>query len=391
MLVPALPGMRKRLQRLAALTRKETRQMLRDRPTLLFIIALPLVELFLYGYAIALTVYHLPMAVVDQSRDPKSREFIQALVNSQYFDQTLQLTSEDEAVKAIDAGTVKAAVIIPPHFAADAETGTANVLIVLDGSDNFSVQSGYSAASAVAQNYSLNLTTEKVTRMAAPSTALAAFSGTPIVTSMRVLYNPDMRDLWFLLPAIIGMIMQTVAVGQAALVVVREREVGTIEQILVTPTRPVELITAKMIPLLVLCLSLTAVILGVGMFWFGVPFQGSLWLYFWLTLLFIASSLGLGLLVSTVARTQMQAQQMTTVLMLFSMLLTGLIYPRDMMSAVPKFIGSLLPLTYFTRIARGVISKGVGLSFLWNDALALVIYGLVVVIIASRSFRKRLD
>ncbi len=385
------PTVRKRLQRFAALTRRETIQMLRDRPTLMFIIGLPMIELFLFGYAVALTVYHLPMAVVNQSQDQRSREFIQALVNSQYFDQTLQVSSEEDAVKAIDAGTVKIAVIIPPHFAANTEAGDANVLILLDGSDSFSVQSGYSAASAVAQNYSLNLTTEKVARMAAKSAALAAMSATPIVTSTRVLYNPDLRDLWFLLPAIIGMIMQTVAVGQAALIVVKEREVGTIEQILVTPTRPVELITAKMIPLLCLCLFLTGVVLVVGMFWFGVPFQGSLWLYFWLALLFIASSLGLGLLVSTVAHTQRQAQQITTMIMLFSMLLTGLIYPRNVMPAIPQFVGALLPLTYFTRISRGIITKGVGLNFVWSDALVLVIYGAIVVLIASRSFRKRLD
>ncbi len=187
------------------------------------------------------------------------------------------------------------------------------------------------------------------------------------------------------------MIMQTLAVAQAALIVVKEREIGTIEQILATPTRPLELILGKIIPLLVICLLVTAVILGLGVFWFGVPFVGNLWLYFWLSLVFIGSSLGIGLLISTVAKTQRQAQQMSMVIMLFSMLLSGIVYPRSAMPAIPTFIGDLLPLTYFIRISRGIITKGVGLSFVWQDGLVLLGYGVVVVLVASLSFKKRLD
>ena len=213
----------------------------------------------------------------------------------------------------------------------------------------------------------------------------------PITTSIQVLYNPDLRDLWFILPAIIGMILQSMAVVLAAMAVVREREVGTLEQILATPTRPFELIVGKMIPLLVLCLVIIGITLGLGVFWFGVPFKGDLWLYLWLSLLFIASSLGLGLLVSTIARNQRQAQQITQMLMIFSMLLTGLIYPRNAMPAFSQFIGDLIPLTYFIRISRGIVTKGVGLAFFWGDALVLLIYGLVVMITASFNFKNCLD
>jgi len=187
------------------------------------------------------------------------------------------------------------------------------------------------------------------------------------------------------------MIIQTVAIAQAALIVVKEREVGTIEQILATPTRPLELILGKMIPLLVICLLITAVILGLGVFWFGVPFIGSLFLYFWLSLVFIGASLGIGLLISTVTKTQRQAQQMSMVIMLFSMLLSGVIYPRSAMPVIPTLIGDLLPLTYFIRISRGIITKGVGLTYIWQDGLILLGYAVVVVIIAGLSFKKRLD
>jgi ABC-2 type transport system permease protein len=381
----------KRMQRLAALIRKETTQLLRDRRTLMFIIALPLIELFLFAYAVSLTVYHLPTAIVDQSHDSQSRNFIQALVNSQYFDWTMSLQSESQVIQAIDKGQVKAGVVIPPDFSADIERGDANVLIILDGSDSFSVGSGYSAASTVAQEYSLRLTSEKISRLGTTSGMAASINATPIITSTRVLYNPDLRDLWFILPAIVGMIMQTLAVAQAALIVVKEREIGTIEQILATPTRPLELILGKMIPLLVICLLVTGVILGLGVFWFGVPFVGSLWLYFCLSLVFMGSSLGVGLLISTIAKTQRQAQQMSMVIMLFSMLLAGIVYPRSAMPAIPTFIGDLLPLTYFIRISRGIITKGVGLSFVWQDGLVLLGYALVVIIVASLSFKKRLD
>jgi ABC-2 type transport system permease protein len=379
----------KRIQRLSALIRKETTQLLRDRRTLMFIIALPLIELFLFAYAVSLTVYHLPTAIVDQSQDSQSRAFIEAMVSSSYFDTTLILQNEAQVVHDIDAGQVKAGIVIPPDFSASIERGSANVLILLDGSDSFSVQSGYSAASTIAQGFSLGLTTEKIVRM---GSALGVDAGTPpIVTSTRVLYNPDLKDLWFILPAIVGMIIQTLAVAQAALIVVKDRETGTMEQILVTPVRPIELILGKMIPLLVIILTITAFILALGVFWFGVAFQGSLWSYFWLALLFIGSSLGLGLLVSTVAKTQRQAQQISMVVMLFSMLLSGIVYPRNAMPLVPQLIGDLLPLTYFIRLSRGIITKGVDLAFLWQDALVLVGYCLVVLLVASVSFKKRLD
>ena len=181
------------------------------------------------------------------------------------------------------------------------------------------------------------------------------------------------------------------AVVLAAMAIVREREVGTLEQILATPIRPLELILGKMIPLLVLCLIILGITLGLGVFWFGVPFRGSLWLYLWLSLMFIASSLGLGLLISTIARNQQQAQQIAQMLMIFSMLLTGLVYPRNAMPALSQFIGDLIPLTYFIRISRGIVTKGVGLGFFWSDALVLLVYGLIVMAMASFSFRNRLD
>src|SRR5512139_1139901 len=383
--------MYKNRMRLSALIQKETSQLLRDVRNLLYMIGLPVIELFLFAYAVSLTVYHLPTAVADQSQDQRSREFVQALVNSQYFDFTMTAQNEGQVRQAIDAGEVKAGIIIPPDFSRKIESGDASVLILLDGSDSFSVQSGYSAAAMIAQDYGLDLALEKAGQTGGQQATIVEGSSRPITNSFRVLYNPDFRDLWFVLPAILGMIVQMAAVAQAALVVVREREIGTMEQILATPTRPLELLLGKMVPLLVLCYLILGLILGLGVLWFGVAFQGSMGLYFLLALPFILSSLGLGFLISTVAKNQRQAQQLSTVVMLFSMLLTGLVYPRNTMPWLPRTIGNFLPLTYFIRISRGIILKGVGMIDLWPDVLVLVIYSVVVMAIASLNFKKRLD
>ena len=382
--------MSKRLQRLAALSRKEVTQLLRDRRGLVFIFGLPLIQLFLYAYAVNTVVYHTPMAVVDQSHDRKSREFVQALVISQYFDLRLEAQTEAELITAIDSGRVRAGLLIPPHFATDTDRGAATVMLLLDGSDSASVSSGYSAAALIGQNYGMQLAAEQLQRKGLSRAGTSA-TALPITTSTRVLYNPDMIDIWFLLPGLAGLILQTLAIQQAALIVVRERELGTIEPILATPTRPLELVLSKMIPLLILCLLALGVVVLLGVFWFGVPFQGNLWLYFGLSLLFITASLGLGLLISNRAQTQRQAQQMALMTMMFSLLLGGMIYPRTSMPALPRFIGDLLPMTYFVRISRGIFTKGIGIQFLWTDGVALAIYTLVVVLIAARNFKKRLD
>ncbi len=371
------------LQRLAALTRKETIQILRDRRFILLFLGITLVQLFVYGYSASKTVYHLPMAVVDQSNTPRSQSFVQALIDSEYFDATIYLQSQNEIIDAIDRGQVKAGLVIPSDFAQTRAGSGSDFLLILDGSDQFAVRSGYGAANAIAQDFGL--------QMATGSAESGADASLPIVASTKVLYNPDLNDKWFVIPGIIGMILQTLAIEQAAIFVVRDREWGTLEQILATPVRRLELILSKLIPLLILCVLALAMSVGLGVFWFGVPFQGSLFLYFWLALLFIASCLGLGLVISTRATTQYEANASSMFFMLFGLLLSGLFYPRIGMPLVPQLIGDLAPLTYFLRISRGIYTKGIGINFLWTDALALGIYLLIVVAIAARRFKMRLD
>ena len=378
--------MRRRCGRIWALIKKESVQIMRDWRTLMMILLLPLVELFLFAYAVDLTVEHIPTAVADMSLDPRSRELIDALVVSGYFDVVAHVEDEKQVLRAIDEGAARAGLVIPPDFAAQVEGGGAQALVIIDGSDSFTVKSGYSAAMAIAQAKSMEMMVQKVDRMGA--TGMTAL---PITTSTRVLYNPNMDDMIFIVPGIAAMLLQTMSISQAAIAVVREREMGTLEQLLVTPIRPFELIVGKMMPNLSLIILDMLILVAVGVFWFGVPFRGSFPLFIWLSTLFIISGLGLGLLVSTVAKNQQQAEQMSLFLMMLSMLLTGLVYPRAPMPPIVKAVGDLIPATYFTRIARGIITKGVGFSFMRSDVLVLVIYTVVVVAVSTLTFRKRLD
>jgi ABC-2 type transport system permease protein len=375
-------------QRLGALIRKETIQILRDRRFIFLFLGLTFIQLFLYSYSASRTVYHMPLAVVDQSRDPTSAAFVHALVNSQYFNVTMYLDNQSQAKDAIDKGEVKAALIIPPDFAASVDRRSANFMMLLDGSDQYAVRSGYSAVGLVAQNFGLQISKEN---LALSGVTGFTNSSLPITTSGQILYNPDMNDKWFVIPGIIGMILQTLAIEQAAIFMVRDREWGTMEQILATPVRQLELILSKLIPLSILCLLTFGMSVAFGIYWFGVPFRGNLFLYFWLALLFLASCLGLGLVISTRATTQFEAEASSMIFMLFGLLLTGLFYPRTGMPLVPQLIGDIAPLTYFLRISRGIYLKGVGLEFVWGDALALVIYTLVVVFISTKRFKMRLD
>ena len=375
-----------RLKRTIAVIQKEITRMLRDWPTLLMILLMPVVEMLLFASVGDMMLDHLPTAVADLSMDAYSRDFVGALEVSGFFDVEMYVESEEEVVRGIEEGKVWAGVVIPPDFAAQVEHGEAQALVILDGSDSSVVQSGYSAANAIAQAHAMELTVEMTERM-----GMAGVGNLPINTSTRILYNPNLDGMIFLIPGVAAALLQVLAINTSAMGVVRERELGTMEQILVTPIRPVELIVGKMVPAILLTATDLTIIVLLGVFYFDVPFQGSVWLFAWLSLLFIVSGLGLGLLLSTVAKNQKQAQQITAVLMLLTMLLTGLIYPRSAMPPVVQAIGALIPATYFTRISRGIITKGVGIAFLWHDVLVLAIYGAVVVLIAAMTFKKRLD
>jgi len=369
-----------------AVIQKETIQMLRDVPTLVMILTMPVIELFLFAYVGNMTLDHLPSVVADMSNDSRSRAFVNALEVSGFFDIDLYVETEADVIRAIDEGGVGIGIVIPPNFAAQIERGDAQALVIVDGSDSFMVQSGYSAAASIAQAHAMELVIETTERM-----GMSGATNLPIYTSTRILYNPNINDMVFLIPGLAAMLLQLIAVNATVMSVVRERELGTMEQILVTPVRPLELIIGKMAPAIILIAVDLLIIILLGVYWFKVPFQGSVGLFCWLSLVFMVSGLGLGLMLSTIVKNQKQVQQLTALLMMLTTMLTGLIYPTSTMPDAVKAVGNLIPATYFIRIARGIITKGVGLSFMKSDVIVLAVYGVAVMLISAMTFKKRLD
>lgn len=376
------------IQRILAIIQKEFRQALRDRVTLGIMLSLPLLQLILFGYAISTNVRHIPTVVVDQSLDASSRDYIAAMVNSGYFDVTEIQPDQAGAIRAIDRGAVRAGIIIPPHFAEDIQRGSAHVLVLVDGSDLFTSQSANHAAIIIGQSLSLTIVSNTIQKSGVGPIA----SSPPLVEShLRVLYNPDMKDLWFIIPGMIAMLLQTQTIMLTAAAVVREREVGTIEQILVTPIRPLELMIGKITPYLCIAMFNMFTVLAIGVYWFHVPFQGNFLLYTILAFIYVFSGLGLGLLLSTISQNQRQVQQLILLFMMVAMVLGGFVFPRYTMPKVVQWIGNLFPLTYFVPISRGIMTKGNGPSEVAGGVLALIVYTVIVLFLAVRSFRKRLE
>ena len=370
-------------RRLLTLMRKEFIQLRRDPATLRVILLLPVIQLVLFGYAINTVVDHIPMAVYDQSNTASSRALVEALENSSYFDLRLVASSREAAMQAIDDGTVRVAVMIPPDYGDLVVRGqTATAQLVVDGSDPNVSQTSLFAGGLVAQVQSGDVVSDLLAHVGSHA-AQGGVELRPVV-----LYNPRMLSATFMVPGLIALILQTGAVVLTALAVVRER--GTLEQLIVTPMKPIELMLGKVLPCVALSFASALLALIVGRLLFGVGIAGSLVLLFLLILVFQLGSLGIGLLISVLATSQMQAQQFSQLTLIPSFVLSGFFFPRQGVPVPLQLLGSLIPMTYFLEIVRGIMLKGVGLSVLWPPALGLTIFAIVVMAIAVNRFRKRI-
>jgi ABC-2 type transport system permease protein len=350
---------------------KELIQIRRDPRTLAIVLVLPVMQLILFGYAINTTVDHIATVVLDQSRDAQSRGFIASFFNTGYFDLVRQVGSLDEVRRAIDAGTARVGIILPPDFSHDVVAGRSpRAQVLVDGSDPNTAQTAVLVATTLAQRRS----------------QAQAVDLRPVV-----LYNPSMQSINFMIPGLLGLIMQFQTLLLTAFAVVRERERGTLEQLVVTPIKPWELMAGKILPYVFIAFANMLFASAIGRFWFGVEFAGSFLLLLGLAGLFVLSSLGLGLLVSTVSQTQTQAMQLALFVMLPSIILSGFVFARENMPHPIRELGLLIPLTYFLQILRGVILKGVGVDVLWPQVLALAVFGVAVFGLSANRFRKTMD
>ncbi len=373
--------------RLVALMRKEFTQILRDPRTLALAIAMPILQLFLLGYAATSEVRNLPLAVLDRDRSPASRALLDAYRAADYFQMAYDVDTEDELRSLVDRGQVGVGLIIPPDYGTQLATGgNASIAFILDGSDPSVARTALSAGQLIAQNYATNIQAERLER-----SGINLPTSLPIEVHTQVWYNPDMQDAYFMVPGVAAMVLFSITSILTASAVVRERERGTIEQLIVTPIRPWELMVGKLLPYGVLALFNTFEVIVVGALWFGVPIRGSLLLIFLLSTLFLLTSLAIGLLASTIANTQQEAILTVFITMLPSIFLSGFFFPIAAMPKVLQWISYAVPLRYYLTIIRSLLLKGSGVVELQGEIIALLIFGTLLMVAATLRFRKRLD
>ncbi|HWB42681.1 MAG TPA: ABC transporter permease [Gemmatimonadales bacterium] len=360
--------------------RKEFRQMSRDRFTVAMLVGLPSIQLLLFGYAVRTEVRHVPMVVVDHSGTQESRALVTLLTNTQNFDVAGQVSGQAEADDLLARGAVKAAVVIPPDFARDYKRGRkASAQVLVDAVDPLAASAAISAA-GLASGTDL----ESITR-GVP----AGESGLEI--QVRPRYNPGLVSAYNIVPGLIGVLLTLTLVAVTSMALVRERERGTLEQLIVTPVTRSAVILGKILPFVLVGYVQMTVILLLGHLVLDVPLRGNLLLLYLLTLPFIVAVLGVGLLISTGVKTQTQAMQLSIFYLLPSILLTGFMFPPEAMPLLCQLLGKLLPMTYYLEIVRGIALKGSGLTHLWEPAAILTAFALLLVTVSVKRFTKTME
>jgi len=364
------------LHGLDAVFYKEIRHVVRDPATLVLAIAMPLMQLLLFGYAINLKVENIRSAYYSEDRGRLAEQVIDGLKASRGFDIVSVAPSREALMEEIVAGKVHVGFDFPEDFSADVLRGKpSSMQVLIDGSDSAIAQSAYGSAAEIGT---------------ALSQRLRSMNGIPALVDVRprMLFNPTLRSANFLVPGLIGLVMQNITVMLTALSIVGERERGTLDQILVTPVGTTALMIGKIVPYAIVGFLDFLLVLAAMHWVFGVPIAGNLALLLTLGAGFLLTVLGLGLLISTFARSQMQAMLLAAFILLPSVLLSGMLFERELMPPVMQAVSYTLPLTYFLEILRGIIVRGAGLTDLWVPATATVVFGVVVLGLASIRFAR---
>jgi ABC-2 type transport system permease protein len=372
-------------RRVWTIASKEYVQFFRDRRTVAATMLMPLIQVVLYGY-LSSDVRYQPTVVWDLSRTAQSRQLLQAFTNSQYFSIQYNAKSMQDVVRRIEGGEALAGIVIPPDYARLLhQKKSPAVMVAVDASDATAARTSLSVAQAIGGSVTQGMVVKELRMNGTPVPKI----GVDVRT--RAWYNPALRQEVFIVPGVLALVMQFTMTFLSMSTIVRERELGTLEQLVVSPIQSSELMLGKMIPLITIgYINVTAILL-MAVLWFGVPVVGSVVLLYVTVLVFFFTTLGLGTLVSTIAKTYIQAVQLIQFFLMPSMLLSGFIFPVAAMPPVLRSLSYLVPLTYFLTIVRGIIIKGVGIEFLWKQIALLAILGLTVFTAAVLRFRKRID
>ena len=374
------------LMRIYHIIKKELIQIRRDPKMMRLIIVSPIIQLMIFGYAITSDIQHISTAILDMDSTTQSRSLISRFEASpRYFNVDYHLSSPNEVAGLLDSGKTQMALWIPRGFAMDIGSGRAGkIQIIIDGTDSATALAVGSYVNAITSKYS-----ERLTWAAIDYRGEAPLTLPQVNANVRAWYNPELKSVNFLVPGVLCMILLITTMMLTSLAVVREREIGTLEQIIVTPIRPLELVIGKMVPFALIGYINVIMIVVAATVWFEVPIRGSLLLLFALTTVFLTTSLGTGVLVSTVSKTQQQAMMVSFFIMQPSILLSGFMFPIDNMPKLIQWLTYLIPLRYYLEIIRGIFLRGVGLSVLWPQALALLVLGGVLITASTLRFTKK--
>jgi len=372
-------------RRIRHIVKKEFIQVRRDPRMLRIIIIAPLFQLIIFGYAATTDIKHISTAVLDQDRSRQSRDLIARFANSGYFDLDYYVARPQDMAPLLDRGEARVGIEIPRDFAQSLAAGrSAPLQVIVDGTDSATAGTVLGYMGGILRRFSEDLLEERAQMVRAKLVRLPR-----IEERTRVWYNPDLKSVNFMVPGVVCMILLVVTMILTSLAIVKEREIGTLEQLVVTPIRPAELIIGKVIPFVIIAYVDVLLILIVARAWFRVPVAGSTALLLALSGVFLMTSLGTGLFISTVSRTQQQAQMTSFFIMMPSILLSGFMFPIENMPQWVQFITYLIPLRYFVTITREIFLKGSGLAVLWPHVLALLALGVAILgLSASRFVRK---
>src|SRR5512135_229136 len=373
--------------RLLSIMRKEIVQITRDRRTVILTFIQPILMLFLLGSAASNDVRNVPAVLFDQDHTPAARSLLDAYRAADYFSFNFQVQSAAEMQQLIDSGQAKAGLIIPPDYGLRIASGeSAQVAFVIDGSDTTLASTALSAAVLIGQAKSTS-----VLRATLEARGQSGSASAPVEVRTQVWYNPDLVQAYFMIPGLMGTILLQITVMLTASSIVRERERGTIEQLIITPIRSWELVVGKLTPYVFLAFFDMLEVLIIGTLAFHVPMNGNLGLLLLMSALFLATGLGIGLFISTVAKTQQEAQMLGALIQLPSFFLAGFFFPIAAMPPFLQAISYLVPLRYFLTIVRAIMLKGAGVEAFSGDLIALAIFCVLIMLLAVRRFRKRLD
>ncbi len=375
------------MKRILRVVKKEFLQLRRDKRMFGMLFVAPVLQLILLGYAATVDVKNIPIVICDLDNTKESRELLSHFTSSGYFTTVAYIDDVNQVDYYLKSGKAGMAIIVPVHFGRDLQAGrTPQLAVIADGSDSNTSGIGLSYASTIALNYARNI----VVKRAESYNLIKNANDLPqVVAQTRAWYNPDLESVNFMVPAVLVMVLMVITLTITSLAIVKEKENGTIEQIVVTPLHDLEFILGKMIPFILIGMVEVLLVLFVSVYVFHVPLRGNVITLLVLSLLFIMVALGLGLLVSSISKTQQQATMTAQFFVMMPMLiLSGFIFPIENMPRLFQYITYLIPVRYFMEIVRGIFLKGDGFADLWPQTLALFAIGVVVLSMSVYTFRR---